>query len=79
MASLFSNVSGGDIHWIFPQGFETFVLDWINRLSLYAKGFWPFLRFTLQPEIIAKLIPKTLFHVTEMRFSKKIISKKCSM
>ena len=30
---------------------------------------------TLQPETIAKLIPKTLFHVTEMRFSKKIIPK----
>ena len=30
---------------------------------------------TLQPEILAKLIPKTLFHVTEMRFSKKIIPK----
>ena len=28
-----------------------------------------------QPEIIAKLIPKTLFRVTEMRFSKKIIPK----
>ena len=33
------------------------------------------LNSTLQPEIIAKLIPKTLFHVTEMRFSKKIIPK----
>ena len=31
--------------------------------------------FTLQPEIVAKLIPKTLLHVTEMRFSKKIIPK----
>ena len=31
--------------------------------------------FTPQPEIIAKLIPKTLFHVTEMRFSKEIIPK----
>ena len=30
---------------------------------------------TLQPEIIAKSIPKTFFHETEMRFSKKIISK----
>ena len=30
---------------------------------------------TLQPEIIAKLIPKTLFHVTEMKSSKKIILK----
>ena len=30
---------------------------------------------TLQPEIIAKLIPKTLVHVTEMRFSEKIIPK----
>ena len=30
---------------------------------------------TLQPEIIAKLVPNTLFHVTEMRFSKKIIPK----
>ena len=32
-------------------------------------------RAALQPEIIAKLIPKTLFHVTEMRFSKKIVQK----
>ena len=32
---------------------------------------------TLQPEIIAELIPKTLFHVTEMRFSKKLIPKQC--
>ena len=32
-------------------------------------------RHALHPEIIAKLIPKTLFHVTEMRFSKKIIPK----
>ena len=30
---------------------------------------------TLQPEIIAKLIPKTLFCVTEMRFPRKIIPK----
>ena len=30
-----------------------------------------FLGITLQPEIIAKLTPKTLFHVTEMRFFKK--------
>ena len=28
---------------------------------------------TLQPEIIAKWIPKALFHVTEMRFSKRTI------
>ena len=32
-------------------------------------------KFTLQPEIIVNFIPKTLFHVTEMRFSKKIIPK----
>ena len=32
-------------------------------------------RFTLQPEIIAKLIPKTLSHVTEMRSSKTILPK----
>ena len=31
--------------------------------------------FTLQPEILAKLTSKTLFHVTEMRFSKNIIPK----
>ena len=30
---------------------------------------------TLQPEIITKWTPKTLFCVTEMRFSKKIILK----
>ena len=30
---------------------------------------------TLQPVKIAKLTPKTLFHVTEMRFSNKIIPK----
>ena len=30
---------------------------------------------TLQPEIIAKLILKTFFHVTEMRFVDKIIPK----
>ena len=35
----------------------------------------PKLLHTLQPEMIAKLIPNTLFHVTEMRFSKKIILK----
>ena len=32
-------------------------------------------KMTLQPEIIAKLIPKTLSHETEMRISKKIIPK----
>ena len=32
--------------------------------------------FTLQPETIAKLIPKTFFHVIEMRFSKKRIPKR---
>ena len=32
---------------------------------------------TLQPEIIVKLIPKTLFHVTEMRFSKKNSQNAC--
>ena len=31
--------------------------------------------FTIQPEIIAKTIPMTFFHVTEMRFFKKIILK----
>ena len=35
-------------------------------------------RCTLQPEIIAILIPKTLFHVADMRFSKKIIPKQFS-
>ena len=30
---------------------------------------------TLQPEILAKLIPNTLFHVAEIMFSKKIIPK----
>ena len=33
---------------------------------------------TLQPELVAKLIPKTLLHVTEMRFSKRIIPKQFS-
>ena len=41
-------------------------------LFLWARGFF---RITLQPEIIAKSIPKTLFCVTEMIFSKKTIPK----
>ena len=37
---------------------------------LYGYALFWFLK-TLQPEINAKLIPKTLFRVTEMSFSKK--------
>ena len=33
---------------------------------------------TLQSEIIATLLPKTFFYVTEMRCSKKTIPKQCS-
>ena len=34
-----------------------------------------FFTYTLQPEIIAKLTPKTLFHVTESDFPRKIDQK----
>ena len=40
-----------------------------QHLSLYYSA--------LQPELIAKLILKTLFHVTENRFSKQLIPKQC--
>ena len=44
--------------------------------ALEQGGVWfLFPRITLQPEIYAKSIPKTLFHVTDMRFSKTIILK----
>ena len=44
---------------------KTIGLGWTQKIVVH----------TLQPENIAKLVPKTLFHVTEMRFSKKRIPK----
>ena len=46
-------------------------LNLAPKLIMNLRLLW----ITLQPEIITKIIPKTFFHVTEMRFSKKIIPK----
>ena len=51
--------------------FQAPTLHWIHfSLRLKVPN-----SYTLQPEIIAKFIPKTLFHVTEMRFSETITPK----
>ena len=67
---------------IFPQKEFVSVINLDTTVSLghvhmgYCKrGSGGAEKITRQPEIIAKLIPITLFHVTEMRFSKKTIPK----
>ena len=63
----------GDRVKMLAQGFLDLFFDAAPHLEYFSNFFE--LSTTQPSEIIAKLIPKTFFHVTEMRFSKKIISK----
>ena len=69
---------GGGV-WKYPKApskFTGFYLKFPWTPGILLEFYW---NFTLQPKIMTKSIPKTLFYVTEMRFSKKIIPKQCFM
>ena len=58
------------------RGANNSLVFWVVFLGIHLNTKEKKIRvLTIQPEIIAKLILKTLFHVTEMKISKKIIPK----